>query len=199
MNVSMLDLARVTLLAFLLGFILGAVFDAVTVPFSLWVPKDVADRDERPYGGSLKKRFRGFHGTVSRNIMISLRDMAFFLISGVVFSVFLYRFNYGRFRWFILVSLCLGYWAFRATAGRLTSCILGLLARLLILGVNIVLWAVIAPLGLFWRLIERILIMPVGKAVKKAIVRRRTRATADFIKNISKVVSFGEIGKNDPP
>lgn len=195
----MLALTWVTFLAFLLGIILGGVFDAVKIPFSLWVPKDVANRDERPYGRVLKKRFRGFHGSLSRNIMISLRDVVFFLISGIVFSVFLYRFNYGRFRWFILASLCLGFWVFRVTVGRLTGRISGLFARLLILGVNIALWAAIAPLELLWRAVRYILIIPVGRAVKKAVLRRRTRTTADFIKNISKTtVSFGEIRRDGP-
>lgn len=195
----MLALIWVTLLAFLLGLILGLVFDAVKIPFSLWVPKDVAKRDERPYGKVLKKRFRGFHGSISRNIVISLRDIVFFLISGIVFSVFLYRFNYGRFRWFILFSLCLGFWAFRATAGRLTGRISVLLARFVILWVNIVLWVIITPVELLWRPIRCLFALLVGSAVKKSVKRCRRRATAHFIKNISKTVSFDEIRRDNPP
>lgn len=187
-----------TLLAFLLGILLGGLFDAVKIPFSLWVPRDIAMGDERPYGRVLKKRFRGFHGSLSRSIIVSLRDMVFFLVSGVAFSVFLYRFNYGRFRWFILVSLCFGFWAFRVTVGRLTSRISGLFSRSLILGVNIALWVVITPVWLLWRLTRRLLVIPAEAAVKKTVMCRRTRATADFIKNISKTVSFGEIRGDDP-
>ncbi|MBQ7714544.1 MAG: spore cortex biosynthesis protein YabQ [Clostridia bacterium] len=103
-----------------LGFFLGAFYEVVRI---LRIAVGITPQAvSSPYSGLYRGRFRNvFPASLGKTfsvIFVSLTDLLYFTASGVVFSVFLYRFNYGIFRWFFLVALVLGFLLYYHTVGK---------------------------------------------------------------------------------
>lgn len=103
---------RMSLLSLVLGAFLGCVLEIVRFIFALCCPKtvEISDKTRLPI-----------------KIIIAVRDVIFFFISGVAFAVFIYYTNNGSIRLFAVLGTMMGFFAFYFSAGRIVRKTFGLL------------------------------------------------------------------------
>ncbi|MBQ8207736.1 MAG: hypothetical protein IJZ89_03270 [Clostridia bacterium] len=120
MEISMMSLARMTLLAFALGLCLGALYDVfriTRVMFGVSYGGKSADHlysREYPLIGKLKRKKSLVHRRFL-DIIIAVGDVFFCLIAGSAFSVFIYYTNDGIFRFQAFAAAVFGFFVYYKT------------------------------------------------------------------------------------
>lgn len=195
MTISMTNLVLVTLYASVLGLFFGASYDAVRI---LRVVLGVSS-----YGG--KEHFKGIYSRGINNcfkhkrnpvldsVIVGLGDVLYFLFASVSFSVFLYYFNYGRFRWFILLFCILGFLAYYFSIGRAVIYFSDILSQSVILVVNVLIFIIVYPIKAMLRTGKKYLLPLITKIVKKVDNEKRKRYTIKCIDRLSETVKFKEL------
>ncbi len=126
-----LEQLKIMMFSLVLGCFFGLIYDIIRVFRKLLI-----------YDGKSK-----ICRVVSKVVFVQLSDIVYFLILAVSFCVFLFYFNSGRFRWYLLFSLLAGFFGYDLTIGKL---------------VRKVLYQIVKLLRAIFRLL---IIMPIGKLV----------------------------------
>ncbi|MBE6695069.1 MAG: hypothetical protein E7587_01300 [Ruminococcaceae bacterium] len=128
MYVSMSELSKMFLYSILLGFFLGAVYDLVRLSrIAVGIKYDTSESSKYAFGKyALIGRF--FHleekkATHKKEFFLSsfifLGDIVFCLFSSVAIAIFIYHFNNGEFRAFVLFGAILGFLTYYFTLGKI--------------------------------------------------------------------------------
>lgn len=196
MNISMTNLAAVSLYAAVLGLILGASFDVIRI---LRVALGVSSYGKRKffskiYSSGIRNVFSFKRSRIVDSVIIGIGDLVFFIYAAVAFSIFLYRYNFGRFRWFILLSAAGGFIAYYFSIGKLVIRFSDAISQFVMLGVNILLFLLCLPFRLLFKSVKKLytkLILPIITKMKNKVDKRRhKRYTDKCIKKIPQYVDF---------
>ena len=128
MYVSMSELSLMFLYSILLGFFLGAVYDIIRLTRIAVGVKYGAQGDKkyslaeyalirRFFYSKEKKPSRKKHSFLS--LFVFLGDVAFSLFSSVAIAIFIYYFNSGEFRAFVLFGAAFGFLIYYFTLGKI--------------------------------------------------------------------------------
>ena len=118
---------RMILLSLLLGTCLGGVLEIIRFVFSLCFHKTVDDLN-------LSSWFI--------RCVVAARDIVFFFVSGIAFSVLVYYTNNGNVRLFAILGTIAGFLAFYFTIGRCVRMVLELFVRFL----HKLVWVLVCPM-----------------------------------------------------
>ena len=188
MEVSMHALLANCLRAFVLGLLLGALYDVIRLSriiFGVSVYSD-KNREFSLYARGVKNIFARKRGNIFTCIYLALTDFVFFLLSAVIFILFLYIFNYGIFRWFFLIFSILGFLFYYKTAGRLFVSASTVVSSYLMLVLNLILFAAVYPFRTLVKLIRR-LVHPLISDIKTVLDKSKNkRYTLKCIKKMQK-------------
>lgn len=195
----MTELLKTSLYGAFLGLFLGVAYDVVRI---LRVMSGVSYRSEKSpydalYGRGLWNLFR--FGTsrdmkVVKGAFVFFTDLVYMLFATVCFVIFLFHFNYGIFRWFILLFVTLGFLLYYFTLGRLVIFFSREISELLKLLLNLVVFLFCLPFRYFGRFIFFVFkktLLPLCAGIKRAIDRiKKKRYTDKCIKNVTVYVGF---------
>lgn len=197
LNVSMGELGVCFLYSVCFGTVLGAVYDVFKIiKIILGV-----------YNGNRKVYFSGSYGKYVKRIMkesnvrvysyivTMVSDILYFMLSGCLFSLFLYAFNYGIFRWFLLAGSLLGFVIYYNTLGKAVIKTAYIVADFVLLLINTALSVVcrifrLAFCILFKMPYVKFLLPFIRKTVCTIDRKRFKRYTLKCINNISDIVRF---------
>ncbi len=143
----MSSLARTALYALTFGIFLGAVYDLVRI---LRIIAGVSDygvdiRFSGTYSGKIKNLFSGNRSRIFSSVFVAVTDFAFFMFAGISFILFLYCFNFGIFRWFILLSAILGFRLYYISIGRAVISLSGNIASVILFIINTLIYIAMIP------------------------------------------------------
>ncbi len=197
MEVSMSSLLRTSLYALILGGSIGALYDCVRILRVLFGVSEYTDRKrfEKVYSRGLCNVFKSARGGVFSIVFVALTDILFFISSSCAFVLFLYCFNYGIFRWFILLSCIAGFRIYYLTFGKVVISFSGMIADVLKLLINFAVFAAVSPLKFLLRSAVRVFnktLCPLIRNIRRAIDKRRSvRYTLKCIESLSDFVLNG--------
>ena len=192
----MSSLAATSLKAVFLGILLGFLYDLLRLIRCIAgsgspIGKKASDF---LYSHGIRDVFKSSRSF--EKLFTALTDVIFCVLSTVAFILFLYAFNYGRFRWFILLSVAAGfrlhYISFGKAARTVTDTVSGYIKTV----VNVALYALFVPLkaavrGI--RFISKTIFSPVfGKFKKRLDKRRNRRYTLYSIERLDDFVNIEE-------
>ena len=86
---------------------------------------------------------------ILKAVFIHILDILYFIISASAFSVFVLYFNHGRIRWYLLLSVCLGFIIWYHSLGRLIMFISEYLVSIIKTFTKLFLCGIIIPLIIF--------------------------------------------------
>ena len=196
MEVSMAELVVTTSRALILGAFLGAMYDVVRI---LRVLFGVSKYNETEmlsslYSRGVKNLFSNTGGKVFSVVFLAVTDFIFFAAATVVFVLFLYCYNYGRFRWFILLSSISGFWIYYHTLGRLIVIVSGRISEIFRFVINVAVYVILLPVRFTARLLKRVYYHTILKCIswfKTSIDKSRNkRYTLKCIEKINDFVKF---------
>lgn len=95
----------------------------------------------------------GQFGRSLRDLLVNLEDLLYCLCAGAAVAVYLSAANHGRVRWLAFAGICLGFLAWRLTAGRLIIACSAAIAALLRFAVGWIVWCVCRPFVWLGRII----------------------------------------------
>lgn len=164
--------AVAALLSLLLGIFFGIVYDIIRF-FRVVLGVDVSNPFVK--GKLTLHKLFGF-------VFVTLGDLFFFAVATVSMCIFLFLTGDGRFRWYVLLGIILGFWAYYNTVGKLFIKI----AEKIISGLKKLFRFMLLPLlrlfELLKKLYARIFDMPIVKAYFKRyneyITKRKKVAVA---------------------
>lgn len=107
---------RMILLSLLLGACLGGVLEIIRFVFGICLPKTDGDVSQSSW---------------LIQCAVAARDVIFFFISGIAFSVFVYYTNCGNVRFFAVLGTIAGFGVFYFTVGRFVRRALGFLINIM--------------------------------------------------------------------
>jgi len=150
----MRSLVLTSLYATVFGYFIGAFYDVFRITRIVFgVSRSaVSHRFDRLYKKRIPDVFSKERGKVFSAIFVCVTDIIFLTLSGVAFILFLYCFNYGKFRWFILASAVLGFRLYYLTLGRAVVFSSGFISDTLKLALNCTVYLLCYPLRLFSRI-----------------------------------------------
>ena len=150
----MRSLVLTSLYAAVFGYFIGAFYDVfriLRIVFGV-SPSVSSSRFDRLYKKGIPDVFSKERGKVFSAIFVGVTDVIFLTLSGVAFILFLYCFNYGKFRWFILATAVLGFRLYYLTLGKaviFSSCFISDTLKLVL---NFAVFLICYPFRLFSRL-----------------------------------------------
>lgn len=184
MSVSMTMLLQTSMYAILLGLFFGASYDFVRIIrvfCGVSSYKKIKTGFNRIYSNKLKNYFDFKRRPVIDNAIVFAGDVIYFLFITLCFVLFLFKFNYGIFRWFILASTVVGFLLYYFTVGRIVMLFSRELSELFKLITNCFIFVITRPFIIIFRLCKVILkriILSVYFKLKCGIdIRRKKRYT----------------------
>ncbi len=102
--------------SFIIGFLLGAVYDIFRIRRIAFLPKQENETKAEP--ADKQKRAGNVKGKIDC-LLIFLEDIFFFTFAAVLMVLLMYKLNGGRVRIFTLIPLVLGFFVYRITVGKL--------------------------------------------------------------------------------
>ncbi len=176
--------AQIVATSFILGLIFGASYDIIRINHILCSLVS--------YRGGKRRMKRG----AVPFLLVFLTDLIWMLLVGAVFSVWVYRVNDGRFRWFIAAGAAAGFAVWHATLGRLVlafaEAVAAFVRRLLRLLVLTPLLWIVRGAGICARFLWRATggrVLAAGKRI------RAIRHTERIRRAFGQDLSFGERGE----
>ncbi len=150
MPVSMTMLLRASLYAVILGILFGAAYDVIRISRVFLGVSTYGEkaRFNRIYNNTFKDMLDFKRISILDGVFVFTGDLIYSLFVTVSFVLFLFAFNYGIFRWFILVCSVLGFFAYYFTVGKLIIYFSKELSDLIKLIVNLIIFVVLQPLKL---------------------------------------------------
>lgn len=112
-------------------------------------------------------------GSVPELILINVFDVLYSVFAAAAFSVFIFHFNSGHFRWYIFLSSVAGFALYRLSIGRLVMLCAGYTAGILRVAFGFFLWLLLRPAVLLFRLIKAA-VSPVAERVRLLAGKKRT-------------------------
>ena len=196
LQTSMGELILNFLYSIVLGVLLGLVYDLFRI-LRIALGAFRTDRKkhfESMYSKGVKRFFKGNGGKCYSYIVTALCDVLFFTLSACAFSVFLFAFNYGIFRWFLLLGCIVGFRLYYISLGKAVVAISVTAADFITLAFNCVLTCIVVPVILLARLIKRPAVkflLPLWQKTVTDIDRRRLkRYTLNSIDKLGDIVQF---------
>ena len=195
-EVSMGEIAFNILRSLFLGLVIGALWDVVRIARAVIGVSDygASDMFRKYYDKGLCNIFRGTKKKTFSVIFIALTDILFFFVISVLFVLFLYRFNYGVFRWMFFISALIGSWAYYHSMGRCVihcACALTDIIRFI---VNVFCFTLRFPFICLYRFLKMIYSYTLEKCVVKIKSRidksRMRRYTLKCTDRLSDLISF---------
>ena len=110
-----LEQLKIMMFSLVFGCFFGLIYDLIRVVRKLIV-----------YDGKSK-----ICRAISRFVFVQLSDIVYFLLLAVSFCIFLFYFNSGRFRWYLLFSLLIGFFGYDLTIGKIMRKVLFQLVKVL--------------------------------------------------------------------
>lgn len=197
MTVSSTLLGLNTLRALLFGLFLGAAYDVVRIVRVMFGASSYGSRDpfKRIYEkGIIKNIFKGIGKGWFSYFFVFVTDLVYFTFAGAAFSVFLFWFNFGKFRWFIFLSALLGFLAYYFTVGKLIIGFSEEISRLLMLVLNLTVFLVCLPLRLVFFLSRKLyqkVFYPFANKIRKSIdIKHKKRYTIKYTDKLSEIIKF---------
>ena len=196
MTVSMTLLGINILRALVFGIFLGASYDVIRIIRVMLGASSYGARDpfKRVYEKGIKNVFCGVGKGFASHVTVFITDIIYFTFAGAAFSVFLFCFNYGIFRWFIFIFALLGFLIYYFTVGRLVVGFSEEISRLIMLILNLAIFTALLPLrflrhvaALFFR---AVLSPAINKTVKAIDIGRKKRYTVKCTEKLSEIVKF---------
>ena len=178
MNISMTELLLTSFRAVLLGVAVGALYDVfriIRIVFGTGTSSGEPSRFSRIYSKGVRDLFSRHRGKIFDISFTAVTDVAFCICAAVMFILFLYAFNHGVFRWFILLSLLIGFRLYYLSFGRAVIKLSKTMSDILKLIVNVSLYIIYFPLTQVLSLIVRKVFAPIFGNIKKCIDKRRRR------------------------
>ncbi len=132
-------------------------------------------------------------GQIFRYLFLGVGDVLYALLSAAVFSIFLYHYASGCFRWFYLLGAGVGFFGYYCTLGRLlisSSETVVLCIRVL---VRYVLWVAALPLRLFrwlFGLFVARVFRPVWKKIRYRVAVAYTHRQRRLLPRVVRVLIF---------
>ena len=182
-----------SLYAAILGMFIGLIYDVFRILriVSGVSPGSLISKRKTVFGNRMPDIFSRRRGKVFSSLFVAVTDVLFFSVSSVAFVLFLYCFNYGRFRWFILVFTVAGFRLYYLTVGKAVISSSGLICDLIKLVMNALLYLILLPLRMFFRLITLILrktfipfVTRIGLTIDKCRLKRYTLKCTEELKDI---------------
>lgn len=139
-----------------LGFLIGIIYDIFRI-FKITLGAFGAERKKHfnsLYDKGIKRVIKSNGGKVYSYIITAFCDVMFFLLFAAVFSVFLFAFNYGIFRWFLLIGCIIGFRLYYISLGKAVITVSELAADFITLVLNCFLSLVLLPLNYLFEFIE---------------------------------------------
>ncbi len=169
-----------SLYAAVLGLFIGALYDVVRI---LRVMTGVsATRASSRVRTTLREGWPdvfSFSGSRAfSSVFTAVTDVVFLAVFAATFVLFLYCFNYGRFRWFILASTLAGFRLYYLSVGRVIISVSGYIANVLKLVLNSALFLLIYPFRALFKLLlslARKTVVPLAESAVSAIDKRRSK------------------------
>ncbi|MBQ7669465.1 MAG: spore cortex biosynthesis protein YabQ [Clostridia bacterium] len=174
--------------AFVLGLLLGAVYDVIRLSRIIFGVSVYSNKnyDFSLYSRGVKNIFSRKRGNIFTSIYLAVTDLLFCLLSAVIFILYMYIYNYGIFRWFILIFTALGFLFYYKTVGRLFVSVSTVISSYLMLSLNLALFAALYPFRLLKRLLLR-MTRPLISDIKSALDKLKNKMyTLKCIKKIQK-------------
>jgi len=172
MGISQSAIGALYFYAFLLGLILGAVYDCLRIT-RVFLGNHYSRRAARhlqrirlPFLKSAEAR------TESRalGVVVFFEDLLFCLCAGISLILLLYGFNNGKFRFFVVICACLGFLVYRGTLGRIVMLFSEVIAFALETAVRYVVFFMLLPFRFFkQKLTEK------GRALSERHTQKRQR------------------------
>ena len=172
----MTELAVTALRAAALGIFLGALYDVFRI---IRVMTGVTRRPgvrlfDKIYAKGLCNVFSKEGGRVFKAVFTAVTDVLYFTLAGVFFVLFLYCFNYGVFRWFILLSALAGFRLYYISLGKAVLASSSRIAEFLRFAVNCACFAVYYPVKFLLTATGRSL-APLRRKLTLSLDKRRGR------------------------
>lgn len=196
MSISTSELIAASLYAFVFGIFLGSSYDVLRILRVLLGVSVYGKRKgfQRIYGNRIKNYFKTRTNCMWSGIFIFLSDIVFSLYVTVLFIIFLFSFNHGIFRWFILVSCLLGFGAYYLTLGKAVIFFSQEIADFIKFAVNLIIWLISVPIKLLFRSFRFLWQKTFGRLytrVKNAIdIGAKKRYTVKCTEELIKIVEF---------
>ena len=182
--------------ALILGVAFGALYDVFRVLKCLLCVAKYGDKHRfaKIYSKGVSDVFPGAPGGAVSYVVTALFDVLYLSVVTVAFVLFLYAFNYGIFRWFILLSCFAGFFAYHFSAGRLLIKSVDAVSDLLRLVFNLLLYVLALPIKYLYfafRKIYQFLFAPAVNKIKSRIDKiRNKRYTLKCIKELENFFEF---------
>lgn len=178
------------------GILLGLIFDAFKIiRIALGSYKSGGrERFKRIYSSKIKKYINSSGGAVYSYIVTTLFDLLFFITCGALFSVFLYVFNFGIFRWFLLAGALAGFRLYYITLGKAVTSVSVAAADSIVLIFNVFINLITVPVFFIFKLIKypfvKFVYPAFGKIAAALDIIRLKRYNKVYIRRISEAVRF---------
>ena len=182
--------------ALLLGVLFGVLYDAVRILKCLLCVAKYGDkrRFDKVYSMGVCDIFPRSPGGVVAYALTALFDVLYFVVVTVSFVLFLYAFNFGIFRWFILLACIAGFFAYHSSLGKIVIRSVDAASDLLRLFVNIFVFVCVLPFRYLYRfgvkMYEILLSRYVNKIRSRIDKRINRRYTLKCIKELDKFFVF---------
>lgn len=196
MTVSMSALLLTSARAVILGLFFGVLYDVVRIMKCLLCVVKYGSRRRfaRVYDKGVYDIFPSNNSGVVSYILTAVFDVIYFIAVTVSFVLFLYAFNHGIFRWFILLSCGAGFAAYHVTVGRLVIRVTDASSDFLRLIINLAVFVLSLPVLYAARLSEKLysrLLSPlINKITSRIDKLRNRRYTFKCIKELDKFFDF---------
>lgn len=174
-------------LAILCGVIIGALYDCfrlVRVFFGITEYARIGHRLYRvdfPLIGTVERPDVGKFLRVAQFWVVLVGDLLFAVLSGCIFSVFIYAAASGCFRWFYLFFACVGFLLYYFTVGHLVmtvsdviSCVLRVCFRYIQYFLMLPFRLLRSGMRLVWRQVLRRMLCPIERYIHTQHCRRYT-------------------------
>lgn len=91
------------------------------------------------------------NSVISEILFIHILDIIYFTFIGVTFSIFVYTFNHGRIRWYLVLGAVFGFWIWYNSIGRLIMFISEYVVRALKSFTSLLIYVIMMPVRLMIR------------------------------------------------
>ncbi len=197
LKVSMESLAVCFLYSVVFGILSGALYNVLKI-VKIALGADNSKREKHFsvfYSKGVKHVLKSGGGKLYSHTVTFFTDIVFFFIEGCLFSLFLYVFNYGIFRWFLLAGAVLGFGIYHATVGKAVVKAANLSADFVTLIFDVILSAVFSVLKAAFKILVKKpfvnFLLPFAQKIASAIDRALfKRYTLRCIGKIHEIVKF---------
>ncbi len=198
MSISVKGLLTAAFAAVILGVFFGGAYDVVRIFRTLCGVSygGGSGRFGKLYEKGIIDLFSRFRLKKAELPIVIVTDLLYMVFVTVSFIVFLFSFNYGIFRWFILFAAVLGFLIYYFTVGRIVIMFSRDISDVLRLFFDLMLTLAVLPLKYIFRLLSLIFSKTVGRLfanVKNTVdIRKKNRYTNKCIKEVCKITQFDQ-------